>query len=174
MLRGACAIVRRLDRSGTHARPHRPGDPPAPLQQDMEKNLTAKKNVCFRLSESDIDILDSACEDLGISRTRYFEYLIRMPLASKGARPPFECIVLDNETFAALKKELIRWGYHYNQAVRSLNAIALYLRQGQDDTEWFREMIAKAADELEAVNAGRGELSSKIDELKDSVLMGGS
>ena len=138
---GACAFARRLDRDGRERASPQPGDPPAPLHQVRRNDLAPKKNVRFRLSESDIDILDAACEDLGINRTRYFEFLIRMPLMAKGMKPPFECIVLDNETFTAMRKELTRWGYHYNQAVRSLNAVALYLRKGEGDEEWFREML---------------------------------
>ena len=133
----------------------------------------AKKNVCFRLDETDIEILDAACEDLHKTRTEYFRYLLRFPLAAKGVKPPCECIVLDTTTFEAMRKELVRWGYHYNQAVRSLNAIALYIRKGSLDDGWFKETLVQVRALLDDVDRGKGNLDSKIDELWDHVVIRG-
>ncbi len=132
-----------------------------------------KKNVCFRLEETDIEILDAACEDLGKTRTEYFRYLLRFPLAAKGTKPPCECIVLDAETFEGMRKELVRWGYHYNQAVRSLNAIALFIKNGTLDDDWFETTFEKVASTLDEVNIAREDLGRSIDSLQDKIVIGG-
>lgn len=132
-----------------------------------------KKNVCFRLEETDIEILDAACEDLSKTRTEYFRYLLRFPLAAKGAKPPCDCIVLDAETFEGLRKELVRWGYHYNQAVRSLNSIALFIKNGTLDEDWLEETLSKISETLDEVNDGRTELEESIDALQAKIVIGG-
>ena len=133
----------------------------------------AKKNVCFRLDETDIEILDAACDDLHKTRTEYFRYLLRFPLAAKGVKPPCECIVLDTSTFESMRKELVRWGYHYNQAVRSLNAIALYIRKGSLDDEWLKDTLDQVRTRLDDVDRGKSALGSKIDALWDQVTIRG-
>lgn len=147
-----------------------PGDPPAPLAKGI---AMTKKNVCFRLDEADIDILDAACGDLSKTRTEYFRYLLRIPLAAKGVTPPCKCIVLDTSTFEAIRKELVRWGYHYNQAVRSLNAIALYIRKGTLDDEWFKSTLDNVLETLTEVDNGRYVLERQIDDLQGSVAIRG-
>lgn len=132
-----------------------------------------KKNVCFRLEEADLEMLDAACGDLGKTRTEYFRYLLRFPLAAKGAQPPCECIVLDLDTFDGIRKELVRWGYHYNQAVRSINAIALRMRNSYPDEEWLAETLGRIEGKLEAVNEGREGLEAGIDALQAKIVIGG-
>ncbi len=132
-----------------------------------------KKNVCFRLDETDIEILDAACEDLRKTRTEYFRYLLRIPLAANGVKPPCKCIVLDTSTFEAMRKQLVRWGYHYNQAVRSLNAIALYIRKGTLDDEWLRSTLENVLAVLAEVDGGRYAIERQIDELQASVTIRG-
>ena len=132
-----------------------------------EKNRT----FSFRLDDGDFEIMKAACEDLGLSKSDYIRYLMRIPLAADGVEPPCRCIVLDRKTFNSLSKELVRWGYHYNQAVRALNAITLHIRNGSLDDEWFAEMLGKIERELEDVNFGRDELAKKIEALKEETTM---
>lgn len=126
------------------------------------------KTLSFRLDEADFAILNAACNDLQISRSDYLRYMLRVPLVADGIEPPGRYIVLDTSTFEGLRKELVRWGYHYNQAVRSLNAIALYIRNGTIDEKWFAETLDKVQGNLEAVNDGRASLERAIDDLDES------
>lgn len=132
-----------------------------------DKNRT----MSFRMDEGDFEILQAACEDLELSRSDYLRYLLRIPLAADGIEPPSRCIVLDKKTFNQLSKELTRWGYHYNQAVRALNAIALHIRNGTLEEEWFAETLGKVRYELERVNSGRAELAEKIERLREETTM---
>lgn len=125
------------------------------------------KTLSFRLDEGEYEILKAACEDLNISQSDYFRHMLRIPLAADGIEPPGRFIVLDTRTFSALHKELVKWGYHYNQAVRSLNSIALHMRNGSLEEEWFAETLGKIDGELERVNAGRDALEKAIRELDE-------
>ena len=63
-----------------------------------------------------------------------------------------------------INRELIRWGRHYNQAVRALNTIAMFVRnKGVIDPQVAKEQLTKAASELELVQGS-------VEEIKDMVL----
>lgn len=81
--------------------------------------------------------------------------------------------MLDAETFEGMRKELVRWGYHYNQAVRSLNAIALFIKNGTLDDDWFETTFEKVASTLDEVNIAREDLGRSIDSLQDKIVIGG-
>ncbi len=50
-------------------------------------------------------------------------------------------LVIDTKTHARLQREMRRWGYHYNQAVRAQNTIAYYLRRDKMDAVDVLEVL---------------------------------
>lgn len=129
--------------------------------------------LSFRLSEEDFELLTRAREELDLSQSDYLRYLIRIPLVPDGPSPIERYIVLDQHALESLAKELKRWGYHYNQAVHAMNAIALHMKNGSIDDEWYVTMLDKIDSELLQVNEGCYELGEKIEGLQNASLIGG-
>lgn len=78
--------------------------------------------------------------------------LIRIPASASGKGAVY---VIDSRTMAKMLSELIRWGRHYNQAVRALNTIALFIRRGSPpEYGTFGQMLSEAEEKLEEVEQG--------------------
>lgn len=137
---------------------------------DKQKTHT----LSFRLDEYDFELIRLACEGLGMKRSDYLRYLLQAPLVTEGVDlgKDKKVIVLDRKTFPKMAIELIKWGNHYNQAVHAMNTIALQIRNGHIDDEWFAEMLEKIERKLSEVDDGRRELADKIDDLENRVYMG--
>lgn len=80
------------------------------------------KMVSCRMTSDDLDRLTASAQLAGMARSEYLRTLIRIPASASGKGAVY---VIDNRTMAKMLAELIRWGRHYNQAVRALNTIAL-------------------------------------------------
>lgn len=173
--RGACALKAtgwaRRRRTGDRLAGGAPGAPERTRRVDEPMKKEKCKTLSFRLDEGDFALLEAKCEDLKLTRSEYFRYMLHIPLAADGVEPPGRFIVLDTHTFSGLRKELVKWGYQYNQAVRSLNAIALYIRNGAVDEKWFAETLVKVEKSLARVDAGRAELEETIRTLDETTTM---
>ena len=91
--------------------------------------------------------------------------LVRVLLQSAGPivdGRPDALIVVDRGTAVGLRRELRRWGHHYNQAVHALNAIAYYLRLNEMDSDEVVEELEKVSAKLEAMNTGVDSLRSEV------------
>ena len=140
----------------------------------MAGNDTQEKThtLSFRLSEKDYTLLTTARESLHLSQSDYLRYLLRIPLVPDGPAPIDSYIVLDQHSLSSLARELKRWGHHYNQAVHAMNSIAMHMRNGTLDDEWYVKMLTKIDSELLQVNEGCYELGEKIEHLQQSALIG--
>lgn len=83
--------------------------------------------VSCRMTSGDLDRLTASAQRAGMARSEYLRTLIRIPASASGKGAVY---VIDSRTMAKMLSELIRWGRHYNQAVRALNTIALFIRRG--------------------------------------------
>lgn len=133
---------------------------------------TAKLISC-RPDESDLEALRSHAASLELNQSDYIRHLIRIPIGDDGLATGTRIVALDTKTFGRIYSELVRWGRHYNQAVRAMNTIALHLRRGKIDEGMFSEQIACANAKLEAAETGRAEVLKELERLETLTLIGG-
>ena len=129
------------------------------------------KTLSFRLDEGDFALLEAKCEDLKLTRSVNFRYMLHIPLAADGVEPPGRFSVRATQPFSGLRKELVKGGYQYNQAVRSLTALARYIRNRAVVEKWFAETLVKVEESLAKVDAGRAELEDAIRTLDETTTM---
>ncbi len=131
------------------------------------------KLISCRLSESDFDALRSHAESLQLNQSDYLRHLIRIPVCDTGLATGDRLISLDTKTFGRIYSELVRWGRHYNQAVKAMNTIALHLRRGKLDPEMFETQIERANAKLSETESGRAALLKELERLETMTLIGG-
>lgn len=125
-----------------------------------------------RLSDTDSEQLRSQAAKFKTSPSEYIRYLIRIPVDAKQDSGT-HCIVLDTDSLASISHELIKWGYHYNQAVHSMNTISMFVRRGRVDTEYFTKAIGDIEQTLRAIEEEQKSLRARISDIQKSVLIGG-
>ena len=129
--------------------------------------------VSCRLSESDFEALRSHAESLELNQSDYLRHLIRIPVNDSGLATGEQLVSLDTKTFGRIYSELVRWGRHYNQAVRAMNTIALHLRRGKVDEGMFAQQIERANAKLSETEPGRAALLKELERLETMTLIGG-
>lgn len=112
--------------------------------------------VSCRMTEEDRQLLDQRAESLELANSEAIRALLRLPIADPDDLVAIDAgsrvVVIDAKTMGRINRELIRWGRHYNQAVRALNTIAMFARnKGGIDPQVAKEQLTKAASELELV-----------------------
>lgn len=126
----------------------------------------------FRMTHDDLELLARSADALDMGRSEYLRTLIRIPVEAAGAGSAV--YVIDNKTLAQMAVELVRWGRHYNQAVRALNTIALYIRRNAaPNAQDLQILLSKAATSLEEVEAGRMVIEYVLTEIASSTTVGG-
>lgn len=135
--------------------------------------MTKRKDrfVHCRLSEADFERFHEHAEELELAPSEYLRYMIRIPV--KAGRGGGEVVVLDTKALSQIYGELVRWGYHYNQAVHAFNTIALFASRGGSNIDYFVEQLEKANSNLVTVQAGERDIESRLRELERSTLIGG-
>ncbi len=129
--------------------------------------------ICCRLSDEDLSSLKEHARDLELSHSDYLRFLIRIPVTPEGIAIDTNCISLDVETVGHIYSELVRWGRHYNQAVKALNTIARQVRSGRIDNETVVELLDKASTRLEQTDAGRKEVLDQMYRIEALTMIGG-
>ena len=129
--------------------------------------------ISCRLTESDFESLRCHAESLELNQSDYIRHLIRIPVDAGGLATGEEVIALDTRTLGRIYSELVRWGRHYNQAVRAMNTIALHLRRGKRDEEMFSQQIDLANTRLAQTDAGRAQLLKELERMETLTLIGG-
>ncbi|RNL46021.1 CopG family transcriptional regulator [Paraeggerthella hongkongensis] len=125
-----------------------------------------------RLSDDDRRRLAEQAGRLELKSSEYLRYLIRIPLADKDSASSARCVVIDADAMVAMARELTKWGYHYNQAVHSMNTISLFIKRGRLEADYFSRTIGEINESLREVESGRLELASRLAEMERSVLVG--
>ena len=122
--------------------------------------------VSCRMTSGDLDRLTASAQRAGMARSEYLRTLIRIPASA--------VYVIDSRTMAKMLSELIRWGRHYNQAVRALNTIALFIRRGSPpEYGTFGQMLSEAEEKLEEVEQGRQVIEYVLADIAGSTSVSG-
>lgn len=129
--------------------------------------------ICCRLSDEDLAALNEHARDLELSNSDYLRFLIRIPVTPEGIAIENNCISLDVDTVGRIYGELVRWGRHYNQAVKALNTIARQVRNGRIDDKTVTELLEKANVRLEQTDTGRKEVLDQMYRIEALTLIGG-
>lgn len=127
--------------------------------------------VSCRMTSDDLDRLTASAKRAGMARSEYLRTIIRIPASASGKGAVY---VIDNRTMAKMLSELIRWGRHYNQAVRALNTIALFIRRGNPpEYRAFSEMLSDAEEKLAEVERGRQVIEYVLTDIAGSTSVSG-
>lgn len=99
--------------------------------------------------------------------------LIRLPIADPDDLAAVDAgsrlVVIDSKTMGRVNRELIRWGRHYNQAVRALNTVAMFVRnKGTVDPQVAKELLARSAGGLELVEGSVEEIKAMVAAIHDA------
>ena len=131
------------------------------------------RTLSFRLAEDDYQKLVERCRKAELSKSVYLRYLIRIPIVcDEATEESAPCVVLDKRSIRDISRELTRWGYHYNQAVHALNAIAYYLRANDMDTLDVLEELDLASGKLAAMQPGIEELRREAEAISERAIAG--
>ena len=71
-------------------------------------------------------------------RLTYKRFVVRM-IAGNGG------VLLDGKSVRKIQREIVRWGYHYNQGMHALSAIKYQLEHGRIDYELIRSVVMVGA-----------------------------
>ena len=120
-----------------------------------------------RMTEEDRHLLDQNAERLELARSEVIRALLRLPIADQddleSVNSGDRVVVIDVKTMGRIKRELIRWGRHYNQAVKALNTIAMFVRnKGTVDPQLAKKQLDKATTELELVQGSVEEIRDML------------
>ncbi len=131
------------------------------------------KTVSCRMTDEDRRLLDQKAEALELGNSEAMRALIRLPISDPDELAAVESgdrlVVIDSKTMGRVNRELIRWGRHYNQAVRALNTVAMFVRnKGSVDPQVVRELLSRAADELELVEGSVEEIKAMVADVHGS------
>ena len=127
--------------------------------------------VSLRLDDRDLDALEAASERSGLSRSELLRSLLRVPPGADRQRTVY---AVDGRTLGRMATELVRGGRHYNQAVRALNTIALFIRRGSPpEYGTFGQMLSEAEEKLEEVEQGRQVIEYVLADIAGSTSVSG-
>ena len=137
----------------------------------MTRNVNFQHVLTCRIDDSDMRVLEEQSEGMGMSKSQYLRYLIRVPIEVKETGG--EAVVIDTVSVDSLRRELRKWGYHYNQGIHALNALALASRHKGIDPDYFEQQIAVVQSQLDEACAGAADISSRLDRLEESIAIRG-
>lgn len=91
-----------------------------------------------------------------MTQTDYMRMLINLPLhmVNEGMEEESDLFVIDRWGAVRLASQIRRLGYHYNQGVHALNAIAYYLKRDEADRMDARDALELTTEKLEVVDKG--------------------
>lgn len=119
-----------------------------------------------RLDADDKSRFYDGAKRFDLSPSEYLRYLIRLPNEFHDGEADGPVVVLDRKSVSGIRREIVRWGHHYNQAVHALNTLALATRKrGELDIEYFTVTLDKVSEELDIVEVGRQDVTAALTEL---------
>lgn len=123
---------------------------------------TYPRRMFVRMSDDGLSQARSLAASLDMTLSELVRLLLQSARPDAGSTPG-SLIVIDRSTALGLRREMRRWGHHYNQAVHALNAIAYYLRLEETDSGEALEELEKVGRKLDAMDSGvalpRGEVA---------------
>ena len=75
-------------------------------------------------------------------------------MVDEGMEEESDLFVIDRWGAVRIALQIRRIGYHYNQGIHALNAIAYYLKRDEADSMDALDALKHATEKLEAVNEG--------------------
>ena len=127
----------------------------------MEKHA---KQLHVRMSEEELDRARRLSDALDMTVSDLIRAFIQMTPEDVPTAPG-SLIVVDRLTAFKMQREMRCWGYHYNQAVHALNAIAYYLRRDETDAGEVLEELEKVGRKLDAMDEGVTQLRTSVAEI---------
>ena len=127
----------------------------------MEKH---DKQLHVRMSQEELSRARNLSGTLDMTLSGLVRALIQLS-APAISETPGSLIVIDRSTALGLRREMRRWGHHYNQAVHALNAISYYLKLEETDAGEALEELEKVARKLDAMDAGVALLRAEVAEV---------
>lgn len=128
--------------------------------------------LSFRLAEEDFNRLSKRYASAELSKSNYLRYLICIPvLAEKAHGREVVCVVLDRKSLRRISREPTKWGYHYNQAVHTMNSINYYIAHGKTDHDLFDGKAENIEKELRAVNKNAERIVCELASLSSGLVI---
>lgn len=128
--------------------------------------------LSFRLAEDDYQMLAARCREAELTQSKYLRYLIRIPIVGDAEHgEDVRCIVLDKKSLRKMSRELTKWGYHYNQAVRAMNTINYYVAHGKADSELLDGKAESIEVELMSVNQNAERIVYELAKLQSNLVL---
>ena len=129
--------------------------------------------VSCRMTDEDRQLLIQKAKALELGNSEAMRALIRLPIADPDDLAAVDAgsrlVVIDSKTMGRINRELIRWGRHYNQAVRALNTVAMFVRnKGTVDPQVAKELLARSAGGLELVEGSVEEIKAMVAAIHDA------
>jgi len=142
------------------------GNAPRPL---AERNTMTEQlfRLDIRISQQDKTLLKRRCEEFGMTQTDYMRMLINLPLrmVDEGMEEESDLFVIDRWGAVRIALQIRRLGYHYNQGIHALNAIAYYLKRDKADSMDALDALKHAAGKLDAVDEGVRGICEQLNSL---------
>lgn len=107
--------------------------------------------ITCRLNEVDFKKLTSEAEAMEINTSDYIRLLTRLPVEIKIENDPNAYIIIDPQAISILDYLIRKNGLLLNQAIHSLNTIALKINHGRRIDVEMAEQIKKATSDIEKV-----------------------
>ena len=140
---------------------------PAPrhsMQVDISKPGALRHTITARLTDADYKLLCDGARESRLDHSSYLRQLIQIRWIMGDTGP--RIIVIDRLAVMAIARELTRWGYHYNQAVHALNAIALRMKsQKAIEQQWLDEELEKIELTVNQIHDMREDIFGALGEL---------
>ena len=121
----------------------------------------------IRISPQDKALLKRRCEEFGMTQTDYMRMLINLPLrmVDEGMEDESDLFVIDRWGAGRIAAQLQRLGYHYNQGIHALNAIAYYLRRDEADSMDALDALKHATERLDAVEREINDVRKQLNSI---------
>ena len=121
----------------------------------------------IRLSQQDKSLLKRRSEEFGMTQTDYMRMLINLPLrmVDEGMEDESDLFVIDRWGAGRIAAQLQRLGYHYNQGIHALNAIAYYLRRDEADSMDALDALKHATERLDAVEREINDVRKQLNSI---------
>lgn len=127
--------------------------------------------ITCRLNESDFQKLTSEAEAMDINTSDYIRLLTRLPVEIKAGDDPDSYIIIDPKAVSILDYLIRKNGILLNQAIHSLNTIALKVSHGKHIDAEMAEQIKKAIKDIEAVDAKLADIKLDTEALVEKKML---
>lgn len=127
--------------------------------------------ITCRLNEVDFKKLISEAEAMEINMSDYIRLLTRLPVEIKVENDPDAYIIIDPQAISILDYLIRKNGLLLNQAIHSLNTIALKISHGKRIDSEMAEQIKKATSDIEKVQTKLCEIKQDTEALVERKML---